>query len=127
MLRIVDGSILFAVARGDCNVIRMLSLTRFREVAVPEPVVLYTGTEVRGLSQFEAVERWSRLVATMPRLPWTADVTEELLDLELPSGLPVNLDAIVVAHALAEKAAVLTREPGRYTWARRLKLDAMPV
>jgi predicted nucleic acid-binding protein len=122
MLHVVDSSVLLAVARGDCNFIRQLMLMRKGELVVPEPVVVHTGVEVRGLPQFEAFERWSRVVETMPRIVWNADVSEALLDLEPPAGMAVNLDMIIAAHAMSTKAAVYTREPERYAWIRRLRV-----
>jgi predicted nucleic acid-binding protein len=125
MLHVVDASVLLAVARGDCTIIRQIMLTRKTEVTVPEPVIVHTGVEVRLLPQFEAFERWSRLVEVMPRLTWDAEVSEALLDLEPPPGLAVDLDAITAAHAVARKAAVLTREPERYSWVRRLRIKVL--
>jgi predicted nucleic acid-binding protein len=125
MLRVVDASVLLAIAKGNILVIQQLMLTRKGEVAVPEPVIVHTGIEVRSLTEHEAVERWQRVVDVMPRLPWTAEVTEALLDLEPPSGLAVDLDAITAAHAVAKKAAVFTREPERYAWIRRLRIEAL--
>jgi hypothetical protein len=122
MLHVVDASVVLAVARGDCNFIRQLMLMRKGELVVPEPVVVHTGVEVRGLPQFQALERWTRLIETMPRAVWNADVTEALLDLEPPAGMAVNLDMMTVAHAMAKKAAIYTREPARYAWLRRLRI-----
>lgn len=125
MLHVVDASVFLAVARGDCDVIHRLSMMRKGELSVPEPVILYTGIEVRSLPQFEAIERWTRFVEVMPRLAWNAEVTEALLDLEPPPGLAVDLDAITAAHAIARKAAVYTRESERYAWIRRLRIEAI--
>lgn len=122
MLHVVDASVVLAVARGDCGFIRQLMLLRKGELAVPEPVVVHTALEARGLPQFQAVERWTRLVETLPRAIWNADVTEALLDLEPPAGMAVNLDMITAAHAMARKASVYTREPERYAWLRRLRV-----
>jgi hypothetical protein len=122
MLHVVDASVVLAVARGDCGVIRQLMLLRKGELAVPEPVVVHTGIEVRTLPELEAQERWTRLIETVPRAMWTADVTEALLDFEPPAGMAVNLDMIVAAHAVAKKASVYTREPARYGWLRRLRI-----
>jgi predicted nucleic acid-binding protein len=125
MLRIVDASVLLAIARGERDVIFRLMMTRKREVAVPEPVIVHTAVEVRMFTQAEAVERWTRLVGEVPRLSWNEDVTEALLDLEPPAGLAVDLDTITAAHAVARKAAVFTREPERYSWVRRLRIEAI--
>ena len=122
MLHVVDASVVLAVARGDCDFIRQLMLMRKGEVVVPEPVVVHTGIEVRGLPQFQAFERWTRVVETMPRAVWNADVSEALLDLEPLAGMAVNLDMITAAHAIAKKAAIYTREPERYAWIRRLRI-----
>jgi predicted nucleic acid-binding protein len=122
MLHVVDSSVVLAVARGDCDSIRQLMLMRRGELVIPEPVVVHTGVEVRGLPQFQAFERWTRVVETLPRAVWNADVTESLLDLEPPAGMAVNLDMITAAHAMARKAAVYTREPERYAWIRRLRV-----
>lgn len=125
MLHVVDASVLLAVARGDCHVIRMLMLTRKSEVAVPEPVIVHTGVVARALDEYEAFERWSRVVEIVPRLAWDADVSEALLDLEPPTGIAVDLDAITAAHAMARKAKVYTREPERYAWVRKLRIEAI--
>lgn len=125
MLHVVDASVLLAIARGNCHVIRMLMLMRKGEIAVPEPVIVHTGVEVRALTEWEAFERWTRVVDVFPRLPWNAEVSEALLDLEPPSGIAVDLDAITAAHAMAQKAKVYTREPERYAWVRKLRIQAI--
>jgi predicted nucleic acid-binding protein len=125
MLRVIDASVLMGIARGDQSVIYRLMMTRKHEVALPEPVIVHTGVEVRSLTEHEALERWTRIVDVTPRLVWTADVTDALLDLEPPAGLAVDLDTITAAHAVAKKAAVFTREPERYSWIRRLRIEAI--
>lgn len=127
MLRVVDASVLLAIARGNCDVIRCLMLMRKHEVAVPEPVIVHTGVEVRFMTQHEALERWSRVVDVVPRMAWNADVTDALLDLEPPAGLAVDLDTITAAHAVARRGAVYTREPERYAWIRRLRIEVIAV
>jgi hypothetical protein len=83
---------------------------------------VHTGIEVRTLPQFQAFDRWTRVVETMPRAVWNADVSEAVLDLEPPAGMAVNLDMVTAAHAVAMKAAVYTREPERYAWIRRMRV-----
>ena len=122
MLHVVDASVVLAVARGDIGFIRQLMIMRKGELALPEPIVVHTGIEVRSLPEFEAFERWSRLTETMPRALWTPEVSEALLDLEPPAGIAVDLDAITAAHAIARKAAIYTREPDRYAWIPRLRV-----
>ena len=125
MLRIIDASVLLGIARGHVEVVHRLMLTRKSQVRLPEPVFVYTGMEVRGLTQWEAVERWNRVVDIAPRLAWDAEVSEALLDLEPPTGLAVDLDTITAAFAVAHKATVFTREPVRYSWVRRLRIEAI--
>ena len=125
MLQIIDASVLLGIARGHVEVVHRLMLTRKSEVRLPEPVFVHTGIEVRGLTQWEAVERWTRVVDIVPRLAWNADVSEALLDLEPPSGLAVDLDTLTAAFAIAHKAAVFTREPVRYSWVRKLRIEAI--
>ena len=122
MLHVVDASVLLEIARGDLTAINRLMHMRKGEVAVPDPVVVHTGIETRCLTEHAAVDRWQRVVEVIPRLPWNAEVTEALFDLEPPAGLPVDLDTITAAHAVAKKAAVFTREPERYSWVRRLRI-----
>lgn len=122
MLHVVDSSLLLAIARGDIEVIHRLFLMRKGELAVPEPVLVHTGLEARLLPQHEAFERWQHVVEVMPRLLWKPDVTEAVFDLEPPAGRPVDLDTITAAHAMANKAAVFTREPERYAWIRKLRI-----
>ena len=125
MVRVIDASVLLAIARGKVEVVHRLMLTRKSEVRLPEPVFVHTCIEVRGLTQFEAVERWTRVVDLVPRLAWSTEVSEALLDLEPPSGLAVDLDTITAAFAIAHKATVFTREPERYSWVRRLRIEAI--
>lgn len=125
MIHVVDASVLLAIARGDCDVIRQLMLMRRGEVALPEPVIVHTGVEVRTMTKFEAIERWTRVIDVLPRLSWDASVSEALLDLEPPSGIAVDLDAITAAHALSRKATVFTHEPERYAWVRKLRVQAI--
>jgi hypothetical protein len=91
-------------------------------VAVPEPVLVHTGLEARLLPEFEAFERWQSIIEVMPRLLWNVDVTEAVFDLEPVAGRPLDLDTITAAHAMAKKGAVMTREPERYNWIRKLRI-----
>lgn len=125
MKYVVDASVLLLVGRGDWLKIQKLGWYPKRDVAVPEPVVVYTRIEVRNIPKASAVERWSKLVAEMPRVPWTTAVTEKVLGLEPPGGLAVDLDAITAAHALANGAAVLTVEPARYEWLPALSVEEL--
>ena len=118
---IVDASVLLAVGRGDWLKIEMLGLHRKRDVAVPEPVVLRSAREVRALTKPSALRRWEMLMAEMPRVPWTKEVTDKLLEL----GVPGDLDAVTAAHALAHDATVLTTDRARYTAIPGLRIDEL--
>jgi predicted nucleic acid-binding protein len=122
---IVDASVLLAVGRGQRLKIQFLGFHRKRDLAVPEPVVVYTGIEVRNIAKDDALMRWTMLVDQMPRVPWTSDVTKRVLALEPPSGLAVGLDAITAAHALALDATLLTVEEARYQWIEGLRVDEL--
>lgn len=114
MRYVIDHSVLLEIVRGNGTVIEVLGLYSKREVTVPEPVLLHVAREVADGASPEAKERWEMLAPALPRAPWTADVTEKLLLLEPPAGVPVSLDAITAAHALASERAVLTVERARF-------------
>lgn len=80
-----------------------------------------------GLASQGARERWAILEPALPRTPWTAEVTEKLLSLDPPVGIPVPLDAIVAAHALASERAVLTVEKARFEGMPGVRVEELVV
>lgn len=108
---IVDASVLLAVGDGDWLKIQALGATRKCHVAAPEPVIAHTRLAVRAIPKPGAVDRFTWLMAEMPRVPWTTAVTEKMLALDAE---PDDLAALTVAHALVYDAKVLTLEPERY-------------
>lgn len=121
MKYIVDASVLVAVGQGEWLKIQMLGMHRKRDVAVPEPVVLRSAREVRTLTKPDAVRRFTMLMAEMPRVPWTKEVTDKLVEL----GVPGDLNAITAAHALAHDATVLTMDRARYASFAGLRVDEL--
>jgi hypothetical protein len=123
---IVDASILRMVGYGDHLKIQLLGWHRKCDVAVPEPVVVHSAAEVRKIPKADAVRRWKMLLAEMPRVPWTASVTDKLLAFERPAGVTIDdVDAITAAHALAHEATVLTMSRAPYAWIGGLRVDEL--
>ena len=113
---VLDANIISAVMRGEPQVLSRLQQLQRNEVLLPQPAiaeVLYGLARLpRSKRRIQLVRAFEQLTSTLPRAPWSDDVSERFGTLKAAldaRGTRIeDFDVAIAAHALAEGATLIT-------------------
>jgi tRNA(fMet)-specific endonuclease VapC len=118
-----------AIKRDEPEVVRRLERTRPRDVAISSVVAaeLWTGV-IKSAQRQRNEQALKEFLAFVNVLDWPADAAriygEIRGDLEM-KGRPIGaMDLLIAAHAIHERAILVTRNAGEFTRVARLKTES---
>ncbi len=120
MKYVLDTNVISALMKGDARVVARLGKVSRADVGVPQPVLTEIAYGIARLAKSKRrdalQQRFELLRAELGRAPWTDAVSERFGEvkatLERRGKRIEDFDAAIAAHALAERAVLVTANLG---------------